>query len=263
MRAIAAFYLPSMPRLLLALAWLSPMSALAAPPLRIAVSDALTSPYVIEDPSPDAPPRGRAIELARQSLAHCGQAGDFQRLPGERIVQNLSLGRIDSALLLSYKAERADRMAYPLRKGQADPAYRMATFDYAFYVRKDSPLRWDGHYLSGLQTAVGINQGWSIGQDLLARGLPVEESHGIPDNFAKLQAGRIDAYALHQLAGDLYLRHHPELKIRRLSPPLKGKTYYWVFSRDFAARHPETTACLWRQLPKLRERYLPERASSP
>ncbi|OHX13059.1 hypothetical protein BI347_05670 [Chromobacterium sphagni] len=246
-----------MPRSVLALACLCPLS-LSAAPLQIAVSDALTSPYVIEDPSAASPPRGRAIELAQAALSHCRLAGRFLRQPGERIVQNLELNRIDSALLLSYKSERAGQMAFPLRRGQADPERRMATFSYAFYVRDDSPLRWNGNQLSGLSSAVGINQGWSIGRDLLARGVPVEESHGIADNFAKLQAGRTDAYALHQLAGDLYLRHHPELKIRRLSPPLQSKTYYWVFSTGYARQHPRQVACLWRQMPILRARYLPE-----
>ncbi|WP_047258202.1 transporter substrate-binding domain-containing protein [Chromobacterium subtsugae] len=246
-----------MPRLVLALACLTPLAAPAAP-LQIAISDALTSPYVIEDPSAAAPPRGRAIELAQAALEHCRLDGGFSRQPGERIVQNLALNRIDSALLLSYKSERAGQMAFPMRAGQADPERRMATFHYAFYVRSDSRLRWNGRALVGLAGAVGINQGWSIGRDLLSQGIPVEESHGIADNFAKLQAGRTDAYALHQLAGDLYLRHHPELKIRRLSPPLQSKTYYWVFSRGYASRHPQQVGCLWRQMPVLRARYLPE-----
>ncbi|AUH49941.1 hypothetical protein CXB49_03380 [Chromobacterium sp. ATCC 53434] len=250
-----------MPRLPLALACLCPLTLSAAPSLRIAVSDALTSPYVIEDPSPTSPPRGRAIELAQTALRRCGLQAAFARQPGERIVQNLALGRVDGALLLSYRQERAGKMAFPLLGGRPDPQRRMATFSYAFYVRDDSPLRWNGLGLSGLAGGtVGINQGWSIGRDLLARGIAVEESHGIADNFAKLQAGRTDAYVLHQLAGDLYLRHHPELKIRRLSPPLRSKTYYWVFSRDFANHRPGQAACLWRQLPLLRARYLPETA---
>ncbi|RBB94108.1 hypothetical protein C3E97_032470, partial [Pseudomonas sp. MWU12-2115] len=88
----------------------------------------------------------------------------------------------------------------------------------------------------------------------------VEESVGIEDNFAKLQAGRTDAYVLHQLAGDLYLRHHPELKIHRMSPPLRSKPYYWVFSRGYAREHARQVECLWRQMPQLRPRYLPEGA---
>lgn len=246
-----------MSRPTLALAALCPLTLCAAPPLQVAVSSALASPYVIEDPAPSNPPRGRAIELAQAALRRCGLQGRFVRQPGERIVQNLALNRLDGALLLSYRDDRSRQMAFPLRQGAPDPSRRMTTLDYAFYVRKDSRLRWSGAWLGGMSGAVGVNQGWSIGRELMARGLDIEESAGIEDNFAKLQAGRTDAYVLHRLAGDLYLRHHPDLQIHRLSPPLSSKPYYWVFSLGYARQHPRQVDCLWRQMPRLRERYLP------
>ncbi|MEJ8675208.1 transporter substrate-binding domain-containing protein [Chromobacterium amazonense] len=244
----------------LALAALCPLTLRAAAPLQLAVSSALTSPYVIEDPSPANPLRGRAIELAQAALRNCGLQGRISRQPGERIVQNLQLGRLDGALLLSYTDERSRLIVFPLRGGQPDPERRMTTLSYAFYVRNGSPLHWDGNGLYGINGTVGVNQGWSIGRELMARGIDVEESVGIEDNFAKLQAGRTDAYVLHQLAGDLYLRHHPELKIHRMSPPLRSKPYYWVFSRGYAREHARQVECLWRQMPQLRPRYLPEGA---
>ncbi|MCD5327343.1 substrate-binding periplasmic protein [Chromobacterium piscinae] len=247
-----------MSRLPIALACLCPLSLSAAEPLRVGISDALTSPYMIEDPAADSPPRGRAIDLARSALRRCGLDARFLRQPGKRLVQNLGLDRLDGALLLSYQPPRRGLMAYPMRNGQADPSRRMATFDYAFYIRDDSDLSWNGARLRGLEGPVGINRGWSIERDLRELGLRVENGNAIGDNFAKLQAGRIQAYAVHRQAGDLYLRHHPELKIRRLSPPLLSKTYYWVFSRGYAHRHPRQTECLWRQLPRLRAAYLPD-----
>ncbi|MBA8734495.1 substrate-binding periplasmic protein [Chromobacterium violaceum] len=247
-----------MSRLPIALACLFPLSLPAAEPLRVGISDALTSPYMIEDPAADSLPRGRAIDLARTALRRCGLEARFLRQPGKRLVQNLGLHRLDSALLLSYQAPRRDLMAYPMRGGKPDANRRMATFHYVFYVRNDSALRWDGARLSGLDGAVGINRGWSIGGDLAALGIAAENGSTIADNFSKLKAGRIQAYALHRQAGDLYLRHHPELQVRQLSPPLLSKTYYWVFSRDYARRHPWHAECVWRQLPGLRARYLPE-----
>ncbi|POZ61729.1 substrate-binding periplasmic protein [Chromobacterium alticapitis] len=247
-----------MPRPSLALAALCPLSLCAAAPLQLAVSSALTSPYVIEDPSPGNPPRGRAIELAQAALQRCDLQGRFLRQPGERIVQNLALNRLDGALLLSYRDDRSRKMVFPLQDGLPDPAQRMTQLNYAFYVRNDSHLRWNGRWLGGMAGTVGVNQGWSIGRELMARGMEVEESVGIADNFAKLQAGRTDAYVLHQIAGDLYLSHHPELQIHRMSPPLRSKPYYWVFSRGYALQHPRQVACLWRQMPRLRARYLAE-----
>ncbi|AXE28977.1 hypothetical protein DK842_03060 [Chromobacterium phragmitis] len=247
-----------MSRLPILLACLCPLPSLAAEPLRIGVSDALTRPYVIEDPSTGNPPRGRAIALAQSALRACGLHGHFQRLPGKRLVQNLALDRLDGALLLSYQHSRRDKMAYPVRDGLADASRRMATFQYVFYVRDDSALRWDGSRLLGLNGAVGVNRGWSIGHDLMAHGISVENGGNIADNFSKLTAGRIEAYALHRQAGDLYLLSHPDLKVRRLSPPFLSKTYHWVFSRGYARRHARETACVWRQLPSLRARYLPD-----
>nr|WP_199064435.1 transporter substrate-binding domain-containing protein [Chromobacterium sp. ASV5] len=245
--------MPRLPALILLL----PLSASAAAPLKLGLGDVISAPHVIDRAERPRHPGGRVVELADAALRQCGQRAEYRRYPGRRLLQNLALGQIDGALMLSYKPKRARDMAFPLRAGQPDPSRRLATFNYVFYVRQDSPLRWDGLRLRGLRGPVGSNTGWSINDALRQQGIAVETGNGLADGFAKLMAKRIAAYALHAEAAQYFLTEHPEFKVRQLQPPIETRAYYWVFSHAFAERHPQTAACLWRQLPALRSRLIP------
>ena len=106
---------------------------------------------------------------------------------------------------------------------------------------------------------VGTNLGWSINLDLARLGIPAEPVSSVEQNFLKLQAGRIDAYATHEPLGDSYLARHDNLNLVKLQPPVVSKPYYLIFSRSYAARNPAVAACLWRQVGAQRERLYQQR----
>lgn len=200
------------------------------------------------------------IELLQLAATTCDISLNIRLLPGARLQKELESGSIDAAGMLSYNDARSQYAAYPLKSdGSPDEALRLVTLSHALYVRNDHRLEWDGLKLQGLQRKVGTNLGWSINRDLDKMGIPIEPTNSVTQNFLKLQAGRIDAYATYESLGDDYLAKHAELSLVKLKPPLKSKSYYLVFSRSYAAHNPAVAACLWRQVGSQRERLYQQR----
>ncbi|WP_053077188.1 ABC transporter substrate-binding protein [Chromobacterium sp. LK11] len=222
----------------------------AAPVLRIVVGSAEPAPFIQHA---SAQLSGPVIELARQAAEHCGLNAQFRQLPARRLLRSLALDQADAAAMLSFQADRAKQMLYPMRDGQADSRLRLTALSYVLYVPQDSTLRWDGYRLDLPEDdSVGVNRGWSVIRELKARRIPTEAGADLEENFAKLQAGRIAAFAMHEPGGDAYLAQHPQLRMKKLLPPLKTENNYLVFGKAYGQAHPERMRCVWRQLPPLR-----------
>lgn len=242
-----------------------PLAALAAserPQLSIVAMDQASPPYVIGEGSGFAPQPGLAVELAQRAAKACGVELQLLRQPGLRMLQSLKSGSADAALLLSYNEERAQFAVYPLRDGQPDGRRRMSTLSYVLLVRHDSQLAWDGERLNPPQAVVGSNIGWSVIKDLERFQIKVETALNVDSNFNKLQAGRIDAYAIQDLLAAGYLSTHPKLAVRALPQPLVSKDYFMPFSRQFAARQPQLVQCMWQQVARQRDALLKRRMAA-
>ena len=239
-----------------------PLAAVASgtrAPLTIVAMDQASPPYVIGEGDHFAPQPGLAVELAQRAAKACGVELQLLRQPGLRMLQSLKSGSADAALLLSYNEERAQFAVYPLRDGQPDGRQRMSTLRYVLFVRHDSTLTWDGERLSPPQAVVGSNIGWSVIKDLERHQIKVETALNVGSNFNKLQAGRIDAYAIQDLLAAGYLATHPKLAVRALPQPLVSKDYFMPFSRQFAARQPQLVQCMWQQVARQRDALLQRR----
>jgi polar amino acid transport system substrate-binding protein len=141
----------------------------------------------------------------------------------------------------------------------ADPDFQIATLSYAFYVRADSEIAWDGKTMTGLNRPIGANLGWSIVQDLKKMNLPVETAKDTQNNFNKLLLARIDAVAMHTTIGDAYLEDHALAeKVKLLQPPITSKPYYLVFSRAWHAAHPGAADCMWQSIAQQHKTTLPD-----
>ncbi len=228
-------------------------------PLTIVVMDQASPPYIIGEGDHFAAQPGLAVELARKAATTCGVELHLLRQPGLRMLQSLKSGSADAALLLSYNEERAQFAVYPLRDGQPDTRQRMSTLRYVLFVRHDSTLAWDGERLTPSQAVVGSNIGWSVIKDLERLQIKVETALDVGSNFNKLQAGRIDAYAIQDLLAAGYLATHPKLAVRALPQPLVSKDYFMPFSRQFAARQPQLMQCMWQQVARQRDALLKRR----
>ncbi len=226
--------------------------------LRLGYSDK-ESAYFLTGNGAAIPERpGVAIEMVQTAAASCDVAPEFARYPGGRLVALATDNTIDAVVLLSFSPERLAMGAYPMKGDSADPDFQIATLSYAFYVRSDSNIAWDGKAMTGLARPIGANLGWSIVQDLMKMNLPVEPAKDTQNNFNKLLLGRIDAVAMHTTIGDAYLEEHAlGTKVKLLHPPITSKPYYLVFSHTWHDQHAALAECLWQSIATQRQTVLP------
>lgn len=240
---------------LLTLLWLACAGSHAASTLTLGLGNQASPPYKLGDDTLPATRPGVAVALLQQAAARCDVQLHMTLLPGARMLKALENGELDAAGLLSYSPERAAYAAYPMHQSRPDENKRLATLSYVLYARRGHQLQWDGSTLQGLKRKVGTNTGWSINRDLEKLGIAAEPANSVTQNFMKLQAGRIDAYATHQALGDRYMAQHGNLPLVRLRPAIVSKPYYLIFSRRFASRHPTLANCMWQQIASQRDRF--------
>ncbi|SCK13264.1 transporter substrate-binding domain-containing protein [Vogesella sp. LIG4] len=232
--------------------------AAAAETLRLVISDQAGMPYLTDTDKADGGLPGLAVELVQLAAQACDITLKIDRLPSLRSLQALRNGTEDAMLLLSYNPERAVYAHYPLRDGQPDGRYRLATLSYSFFVQRGSGISWDGKQLLGYDGKVGTDLGWSVVRDLAQLGIPVENAVGVETNLAKLRKGRIRVYAAQNILVDTYLKNSDD--IVALSPPIATRDYFLPFNRLYAQYHPQVVHCLWQQIASQREPLYRQRA---
>jgi polar amino acid transport system substrate-binding protein len=226
--------------------------------LRLGYSDKESAIFLVGDGAAIPEKPGIAIEMAETAAKACDVVVSFARYPGGRLLALAGENTIDGVVMLSYNRERLALAAYPMKGDAADPDFQIASLSYAFYVRSDSGITWNGMEITGLTKPVGANFGWSIVDDLKKDGLAVEPAKDTANNFNKLLGGRIDAVATHTTIGDAYLTHHGLAgRVKRLDPPISTKPYYLVLSRAWHESHPGVAQCLWQSIADQRRQDMP------
>ena len=229
-------------RTLLALvfACLLPFGASAAEILRAAYEDKSEPPYYVGDSAEiDATAPGVSVELLRAAAKAAGIEIQFIRMPWVRCLKSLERGEVDAAFNSSFKL---------------DPTRRIATLTYSLYRLKGGAATWDGSQLSGLDGPVGIQAGYSIGEDLARKGIKTEDAADATTNFKKLVSKRIPAVAVHEVNGDALLSSHNFPSVEKMLPPLAAKDYFVMFSHQFYDSKRALAETLWDKLAEARER---------
>ncbi len=226
--------------------------------LRLGYSDKESAFFLAGDGQQIPEKPGIAIEIVEKAAAACGINPLLSRYPGGRLLARIGDNTIDGVVLLSFSRERLALAAYPMKGDAADPNFQIASLSYAFYVRADSAITWDGMEIKGLTRPIGANLGWSIVDDLKKEGLAVEPATDTMNNFNKLLRGRIDAVATHTTIGDSYLAdNYLAGKVKRLDPPISTKPYYLALSHAWRDAHTEAAECLWHEIARVREEATP------
>ncbi|MCX7207298.1 MAG: ABC transporter substrate-binding protein [Proteobacteria bacterium] len=236
-----------------------PVAAAQEMTLRIGVNQQSSPPYIMGDSLQLQSLPGIAIEQVYAAATHCSVLPKIERYPPLRLLNSLKSNLIQGVLMLSYTEERAAFAVYPMRDELPDHSQRLTTLSYAFFVNQASKLVWDGKGLTGLQGKVGVNTGWSVIKDLDRLNIPYEEAPGVENNFAKLNVGRIDAYATQKSVGEAFLEQRKNLKMRALEPEIVKKDYFLIFNKSFYAEHPKLAMCMWKNIADERNRFLKKR----
>ena len=240
--------------LLSILSYLS-VSADPEPTIRVVCEDKCDFPYLLGDGSKieDHKP-GLAVEALRILEEKRGIRFEFVRESWKRCFQSLASGDVDALFYASYRPERAKEGVYPMKEGKVDPERRFISISYVLYTLTDSPIRWDGETLENVDGRIGVLGGYSIVDDLKKRGVRIDESRGILNDFRKLTLNRLAGVVALETNGDFTLRKNPDLagKIVKRSPDLVTKQYYLLFSHPFYEKNRTLVEEIWSALSEIR-----------
>lgn len=235
---------------LLTLLALPPLTGQAQCSLTIGYGEEAIPPYINPPGQTHSP--GESIELVTRAAKAIDCQIHWLVLPNMRVLHNTLNGQLDGALLYSWSPERDKHFIYPKRQGVVDTRRRLATLHYMLYQRAGASLRWDGHSYRQLSCPIGYNQGWSIGADLAAHGVPVEAARNTGQNLKKLERGRICGYATLEQVGDAVIAHYSGQLFEKLPVPLSRKSYYLIINPASYQRQQPLIEALWDEIGHLR-----------
>lgn len=196
---------------------------------------------------------GVTIEVFREAARRLNVTLEFERVPWKRGLFMVETGEVDGIFHASFKADRMKYGQYPVLADGRTPDPSRAVFfqSYSFYVRGDSGVTFDGRNLTGANgKAVAVTQSYSVASDLQKLGIPYEAERTQALNLAKLDNGRVAAYAEldNMIAPYLAENGGPFAGITRLSPAITEKAYYLLFSKRFYKSKTKLADAFWNEI---------------
>lgn len=198
---------------------------------------------------------GVAIEFVRLLGKKLKMNVVIKRMPWKRCLEiEIRQGRADGVIPISYRKEREEIGAYPMKNGKPDARYMFSVESYMFYKPKGSQIAWDGGIIRDFRGIVGAPPGYSVIDNILKMGLRLEEGYSLA-NMQKLVSGRIQLVAALEREGDHVLVTHPDLgrKIEKIRPPIVTKNYFLMLSHQFVNNNPALANKIWDTVRVLRE----------
>lgn len=233
------------------------LSVDAAPPrLTIAAVDKPSVPFLLaEGKQFDWQKPGITLEVLQRIEQRLGLEFDYRRLPWARCLKMVENDQAQAIFHSSFKPERAQYGAYPMRDGQLDTSRSLMTLSYVLYKRKDSNLDWDGQNLSGLNGPIATGIKYAIVDDLKKLGAPVREASSTLSQLRMLAKGRVAGVANLETITDPVLRLHQDEfgDIVKLTTPLTSRPYFLMFSKQFYAEHTELAEAIWNEIQQIRD----------
>jgi polar amino acid transport system substrate-binding protein len=130
---------------------------------------------------------------------------------------------------------------------------RMHIDGYMLVRPKGSKVAWDGSKFVHLDGRVGFQLGYSIGEFLRARQVPIDEGSQQADELAqKLVAGRLAAAAFGGADAERVVRGPLGAKLEMMPTPLLQKEYYLLLSHALVARDPALARRIWDTIEQVR-----------
>ena len=230
--------------------WLSSAAAAASAPAPSALTLCFERQGVLPWRSIEG--KGLNFDLLDEVARRTGLRFTYQSMPWKRCLAQLNADQLDGAFSVSFSRERMSLGAYP-GGDEADPRRRMHMDSYVIVRRKGSKVGWDGKNFSNVDGRIGFQLGYSVGDFLRARNIPVDEGSQRSDELLeKLLAGRVAAAALGGATAMRLMRLPQASVLEQLPIPLVEKPYYLIFSHAFVARNPELAEKIWATVEQVR-----------
>lgn len=203
--------------------------------------------------------KGLNFELINAAARKTGVQVEYLALPWKRCLAELKTNAVEGAFAASFKADRLEMGAYPGVQApggtQPDASKRLYMDSYVVVRKKGAAVQWDGKAFSALDGAVGIQLGYSVGDQLKAMGLVVDDgSTALRELVLKLLAGRVGAIAIGGSDAKSLVLQDPKLarQIEVLPMPLVEKPYYLLLSHQVMDTRAELATRLWQAIEKER-----------
>lgn len=235
---------------------LIPLSSWASCRFIIGYNDEPIPPYILRNQA-SAAPQGSIFTWVDVAAKKLDRQIIWHSLPNLRVLHATEFGQLDGALFYSWSPQRDKIFAYPKHQGMVDTKRRVATLNYVLYRKAGSSFRWDGHPLQQLSCLIGFNEGWSIGNDLKALGIPSESGKNAEQNLKKLDRGRICAYTTLEAAGDAAIARYQGAQFEKLPTPLSRKEYYLLFNQEAYRQQSPVIEQLWDEIGRQRVTHQP------
>ena len=196
---------------------------------------------------------GVTIDIFREAARRLGVTLAFERVPWKRGLFMVETGEADGIFHASFKPERTDFGQYPTLADGKTPDESRAVFyqSYSFFVRRGSGVRFDGKRLTGTDgQVVAVTRGYSVVEDLKNLGIPFEAERTQVINLAKLEKGRVAAYAELDNMVVPYLEENGGTftGISKLTPAITEKAYYLLFSKHFYKKKTKLADAFWNEI---------------
>ncbi len=233
---------------------LCPILTSAQNTLRVGFNNVDSFPYFLGKGEELSSPPGISVDLINYVSDKLNLKIEYQRMPGQRVLQSLKRGDLDAAFIFSYKEARQEFGVYPMKDGKIDSARRMDTLSYVLYRPVGSQLNWNGSEFEHLYSSLAAKLNYSIVADIKKKGIDVIEGRSTPQLFEMLSANRVQGVVDQEAIADAYLHKNHVKKIEKTLTPLAEKHYYLIFSHQFAKANPQLIESIWNQVAASRDR---------
>ncbi|OYT90799.1 MAG: amino acid ABC transporter substrate-binding protein [Burkholderiales bacterium PBB3] len=228
------------------------LACLCLQPLTSGAAETLTFCYESVDVRPWRTVEGTGLnfDLINAAAAKLGIQIKYEGIPWKRCLSELKANRMDGAFGVSFKTDRLDTGVYP-GGSQPDDSKRLFTDGYMLLRNKGSKVTWDGKSIGGLEGAVGIQLGYSVGDQLRSMNIPVDDgSINLRELVRKLVAGRIGAAAIGGSDATYLSSKEPTLakQFEILPIPLVQKPYFLMLSHQVFDANPERALRFWKAI---------------
>lgn len=198
---------------------------------------------------------GISIDMVKTVSEKTGITPRLVRLPWKRAIMMVASGEIDALISASYNEERGKAAVYPMLQNIPDNTKRIYTGRYVLFQNKKAPLSWNGEKFTAGMSEIHIPLGYSVANDLKDKGAIIVEKTDITHSFSLLQKRRIDGIAELESAGQYILKKMASdfSDIEQVSPLIKEKHYFVIFSKAFFAKNNKLAEDFWQNVSTLRE----------
>lgn len=198
---------------------------------------------------------GLHVDIAAHALEKLGYATQFTPLPWKRCLKAAEEGSVDAVVSASFKPKRATFLHYPQDANQSKRSnYRITQVEYVVVTAAadKAGFEYNGN-LEDIPKPLRAELGYSIVEDLEAKGLTVQQSPTTPENFHDLvRSKQGSVITLPEIAKFLLQSEKYQGKLILHPTPIKSKSYFLVFSKK--SRLPESALQeIWGQIKQTRE----------